>query len=289
MTQTNWYNPQNQNFSPWKQYQNYYGQQPDPNKLSAGYNTLISQIQPQLANYDTQDFLAQQRFGFQSQNNLLNAQDLQGGIQNQLRDLAARQGGLAAEQGAQARQGEFVGRQYDLTMQGLENQRKGAHASYDTGLRSLYSDAAARGATQTQGTRSGRSDLYGQLQRNIKDIQIGQGQAQLTRERGLTDALNAKAQLDMRGKQLGIEGDELHRRLNEGLAQLGVGGKLDANDLMSALTSNDAQRRQAANEVWQSLVQGYLTNPAAFGTAAPRQVLPEYTPGRTNARVQRIF
>jgi hypothetical protein len=252
------------NYTPWQQYQSYAQGAPDPTRFTSAYRTLLSQTAPEMAGLDNSDILAQQRYNLGGQSNLLNAQDLQGQIANQQRDLAARQGGLAAEQGAQARQGEFIGRQYNLAMQTLENQRQAGHAAYDTGLRSLYSDAAARGATQTFGTRAGRSDLYGQLQRAMKDVRIGRGEAGLTRDRGLTDALNAKAQLDMRAKQYGIEGDELQRRLNNGLAQLGAGRQLDALDLMDALSSNDVKRREAAQQVWNQVIQASIANPTQF-------------------------
>lgn len=294
MTQTQWWNPNSIGaqmnaqhtlgtqaasgpaFTSWQGYQNYLQTQPDPNKFNAATSALASQYAGQFGDLDMQDFLARSRYGINSGYNASQQNDLRAQIGLQQQDLAARQGGLAAQQAAQAKQPGYINRQYGLDMYGAETNRLRAHGAFDTGLRSLYSDATARGAITTQGTRDNRTDLYKQLQLSLRDVRGQQGQAGLNKEKSLTDATNAQAQLDMQAKRLGIEGQDLQRQLNAGLAQLGASGKIDALDLMDALNSNDVTRRKSAMDIYQQIIGAAQQNPGAFAQTPTRQFSPTY-------------
>lgn len=200
----------------------------------------------------------------QYQSGLLN-QDYQTG----LAQLGLRQQGLGIDQGALVRQlasGGYFDQLGNLIESRLGNQKEGANLSADVSTRKQTSESIAGGSQQTLGNRQGLSDIQSALKNQLSGFDIGaQGErVSLTEQRA--KARDQQRQLELTGKDYGLQKDQLKTALDRGLANLGLNSYITINDLMDKVNSSNAQDRM----VGQQIIQQVMQNSGMFSTSAPK-------------------
>jgi hypothetical protein len=176
--------------------------------------------------------------------------------------------------GYQNRLGQFNFRSFGVTKADLARQAAQTQADADRQQRGLRSDLTAAGAYTSQGGREGRRDIDTARASQLRGIDLQGQAAQIGYERdqagiqntianltsdfkasGLTTAeqkarlQDRMAALDLKGRELGINGRELASRLEQGLASLNLDQIVSMGQLMDAVTSNNAAQAQWANDV----------------------------------------
>ncbi len=177
----------------------------------------------------------------------------------------------------------FTNQGYDLASQLLGIQREGIGADFDQGKRAAVSDATVRGAIGAPGLQTDYNTLAGtrdraiagnetqlkqaglsrdeslaglenQLTNNWMDFdRIGLGREGLENDKGRV-GLKGKA-LDLEAEKLGITADELRQKLNNGLAQLGLQGQINADQLLAKKAGAVGGVFDSVNEVMRLALQ----------------------------------
>lgn len=205
-------------------------------------------------------------------------------------DYAMRQADLAAGRGANQIDLNSIPRQlayydqlgglqsqsYDNLLAQLGIRREGVQAQSDIDTRGVKSDATARGAFATIGTRRKIDDIGGELRRQLGLIgtQEREGGIQLATQR----LSNAEQQAKLRDRQstlqltaqnYGVQAGQLELQLQQGLTRLGLDQAMSIGELMDALNSNNLQQQQLAGQVVDMAMQtGPIVN-GQFQSPAP--------------------
>ena len=190
------------------------------------------------------------------QGTALSRQALQSEYAHDIAGQNIKRASLAADRARNALQPSFINREYGLDVQAAELGKKEAMDSYNRNLKSLYSDATARGALVTGGTRFHEADLYTQLSRGMEQGDIALGRAGLQKDVSFADLAKANSQLDATAQQLGVDSQYLKDQLNQGLAKLGLKDQTDATQLMLDKASADYTRVDQANKILSALLSG---------------------------------
>lgn len=194
--------------------------------------------------------------------------DISGGDYNRVLGFLAQQEG-------------FAGTERDLAL-------RSAGLSRDTALRQNLSSATARGATASKGFGDTNSDIgrqYGiasdtaannyasalasignkrgenqssydttktNLAAQMSNARTGFQRGLLNNDEDVAQRKDRLAQLDITARDLGLQRDQLDAALAKGIADLGLQGLADANQVASMLGSNDAQMVQIAMQIIQT-------------------------------------
>lgn len=215
------------------------------------YNTLLNQfvqsqvaLSPEIASLRANDALRGIGGALTDQGFDLQEQQLRASTQQSLKELGIRGQGVAQDKAYAQQAKGFADRQYKLTDQE-------ANASFSSNLRGLYSDATARGAVSTQGTRDHRGDL----QKQLWNTMVGAG---LSKDRDYASANKAMQAADLQAKQIGLDRETYMQGLSFGLSKLGLDRQMSTLDLVEAANSSDAKKAAAAQQIiqqFQSLAQ----------------------------------
>lgn len=215
-----------------------------------------------------------ERLGLQGQQLGINERQ----IQENLNDISRLLGLTERESG-------LTGEEFDIR----RGQAKQQAATQERGLRS---QATARGATVTPGTRAGLSDISAQLASQLGLLGIGEERQQMGTERqriGLQEQRRSaederrlsgirREELNLRARELGIEGDELRSNIEEGLRRSQLDTYFSANDILDQLANSRGQDRLLAERIYQQVLElsPFYQNPQGFGTGTLN--LPANTP-----------
>lgn len=200
---------------------------------------------------------------------------LQGGLQGQMTDLQRQQ--LRANTdislqklGLQSR-GIEDDKAYAKQLKGFADQQYNietgsAKSQYNDNLASLYSDATARGAVTTGGTRRHQSKLG-------EDLFFQMSGSNLTKDRSYAQSDRMLKQADLAAQNVGLDRQGYLNALNFGLQQIGLSSSMDALDLMERANSTDAEKAAAAQGIINNFVGLAQQNPDLLQQIAAGQGL----------------
>jgi hypothetical protein len=150
-----------------------------------------------------------------------------------LANLGLDKNALGIQQGALARQMGLLPQQYGLQTQGFDLQQQQANYNAMTGMRDLNSAATARGAFTAGGTQAARGDINESLQNQLANLGLQRQGAALNYQEQTAEQQDSKKQLDIQSQRLGISGDEIKSRLDNALAQLGIGSQISSDQILA--------------------------------------------------------
>lgn len=171
----------------------------------------------------------------------------------------------------------LLGRDLANQLAGFDLKDLGSWQAAQTAQRGEISDATARGALQTEGTRADMSDIQKQLANQLTSSNLGREGARIGNEKeGLSlseqraQDRDRQQQLSNTAKDYGLQKEQLQTELQRGLEKLNIDSYVTVNDLMDKMNSSDINDRQAV----QSLINSALTNSGAFPTYGPGSYAP---------------
>jgi hypothetical protein len=150
-----------------------------------------------------------------------------------LQNLGLDKNSLGIQQGALARQMALLPQQYGLQTQGFDLQQQQAQYGAMTGMRDLNSAATARGAFTAGGTQAARGDINESLQNSLANLGLQRQGAALNFKEQTAQQQDSQKQLDIQSQRLGISGDEIKSRLDNALAQLGIGSQISSEQILA--------------------------------------------------------
>lgn len=189
----------------------------------------------------------------------LDQQNAQLGYQSDSRDLALQQGQNGVDQRAAARQPQLLSQLLGLDNQEYDLQRGDAGQAFQKNLKSINSDATARGAYTSGGTNDARKFNYGDLQSQMGHIGIAQDKNTLNASEQKAQAQDRIDTLNMTAGRLGMKGDELKSMLTNQMQKLGLNQIMSVDDLLDSMKNNTLQGQQLFNNLVSTAGQ-YATN-----------------------------
>ena len=228
----------------WSFLRNIYGSQDQ--QIQASQQDLLNQLGLTNAMYDTQTGYLRTNYGFDQRNLGLDRQ------------------AMGVDRGSIARQLASLVQQEEI-IRGLDaNSRKALGKQYSEDVASEKSDATARGAFTTPGTRTNLKNLFGDLMLGNERLDLGLRQDIL----GLNDRRGSlqdqRRMLDIQSRRYGIQGDQLRSQLDQALQGLGLDRMTSVNDIFAALNSGNAQRAALAQQMLDDLMR-YGVSPTISG------------------------
>ena len=219
------------------------------NNFNTAYGVGMAVNAPYFSGLNQQNQLATQLFGYNTQQNQLNYRDAadQSAKQQALADLGLR--GVDVERSRLNQDPGFIDRDYGLDMRTAENRVGTLAEEFTTGMRNLTSDATARGALSTEGSRESRADLIEQYYRGIEDVNIFKGKEGLQKDIGMADYKVGMDRLGLEAEKYGIDKRYAAKAIDNALAQMGLQGKIDSVGLAKILSSNEADKVAKGNEI----------------------------------------
>lgn len=184
------------------------------------------------------------------------------------RALALDRAGLGIDRGAAARALANTLEQERLAKAMTGNQKRTLGLGYESDTRSERSDATARGALTTPGTRQNLTDLYGNFLLGNERLDLGLESDLLGIREQRAQAKDRQKQLDLESKRLGLNSEQLSNQLSQALDQLGLSHLMSVNDIFSALSSGNADRAGLARQMIEDLVN-FGGNPAWLSQPVP--------------------
>lgn len=147
---------------------------------------------------------------------------------------------------------------------------QGQYGDTVTGIHGRYGDTMGRtgiardtSALRRMEQQVGFEDQRGQLGsdqarvKNAEDLaRIGFDRQGIENIRAGGNLEDQKKQLNLRAWQMGLDEDTLKNTLQQGLNRIGIDTAMSVGDLMDALTSNDLQARQVAEQIYTTAL-GY--------------------------------
>lgn len=223
---------------------------PQNQALQNQQQSLLNQLGFADAQYDTQSRYLNTNYGLSQ------------------RDLALDQRGLGIDRAAIARQLADTIQQEEI-IRGLDaNSRKALGLQYDQDQRQERSDATARGAFTTPGTRQNLKDLFGGLMLGNERLDLGLRSDMLDLNSRRASLRDQRKQLDLQGQRYGLSGDQLRNQLNQALDQLGLSRMTSVNDIFDALNSGNSQRAALAQQMLEDLM-GFGGSPGWLAPSGP--------------------
>lgn len=238
------YAPQPSQGDMWRFLRNIYGTQDQ--QIQASQQDLLNQLGLTNAMYDTQAGYLRTNYGFDQRN------------------LGLDRRAMDVDRGSIARQLASLVQQEEI-IRGLDaNSRKALGKQYAEDVASEKSDATARGAFTTPGTRTNLKNLFGDLMLGNERLDLGLRQDIL----GLNDRRGSlqdqRRMLDIQSRRYGIQGDQLRSQLDQALQGLGLDRMTSVNDIFAALNSGNAQRAALAQQMLDDLMR-YGVSPTISG------------------------
>lgn len=226
----------------------YYG--PQDQQVVTQQQALLDQLGLTQAQYDAQTGYLNTNYGLDRRN------------------LALDQRGLGIDRAAIARQLADTIQQEEI-IRGLDaNSRKALGLEYDQNQRQERSDATARGAFTTPGTRQNLKDLFGGLMLGNERLDLGFRNDMLDLKSRRASLRDQRKQLDLQGQRYGLSGDQLRNQLNQALDQLGLSRLTDVNQIFDSLNSGDATRAGLAQQMISDLM-GFGGSPGWLSPNGP--------------------
>lgn len=226
----------------------FYG--PQDQGIVSQQQALLDQLGLTNAQYDTQTGYLNTNYGLDQRN------------------LALDRRGLGIDRAAIARQLADSIQQEEI-IRGLDaNSRKALGLQYDQDQRQERSDATARGAFTTPGTRQNLKDLFGGLMLGNERLDLGFRNDMLDLKSRRASLRDQRKQLDLQGQRYNLSGDQLRNQLNQALDQLGLSRLTDVNSIFTALNSGDAQRAALAQQMIEDLM-GFGGSPGWLSPQGP--------------------
>lgn len=223
---------------------------PQDQGLQNQQQALLNQLGITNAQYDTQSGYLNTNYGLDQ------------------RSLGLDRQGLGIDRAAIARQLADTIQQEEI-IRGLDaNSRKALGLQYDQDQRQERSDATARGAFTTPGTRQNLKDLFGGLMLGNERLDLGFKSDMLdlrSRRAGLRDQ---RKQVDLQAQRYGLSGDQLRSQLNQALGQLGLDRLTSVNDIFDSLNSGNSQRAALAQQMLEDLM-GFGGSPGWLAPSGP--------------------
>lgn len=195
---------------------------------------------------------------YQTLGSLFNTVNLPGQVQsqNQVSNLQNRlglSGAMAGIQRGQLNQDAGMDRQRLGLQRALLGDQKKAlgrteediNYNADRQIENFMGGQAARGASQTQGTRRGVGDFERQRWRGIENLNLDRNQ------------------LARAATNLGLDEQELGTRLDRALEQLGLSQALEAQDILQAITDVEAGRFNPISQLLGAVYQLSGVRPVA--------------------------
>lgn len=183
---------------------------------------------------------------------------------------------LGIDRGAAARALANTIEQERLARAMTGNQKKTLGLGYEKDTRGERSDATARGALTTPGTRTNLKDMYGNFLLGNERLDLGLESDLLGIREQRNQARDRQKALDLESKRLGLNSDQLSSQLDQALDQLGLGNLMSTNDIFSALSSGNAQQAGLARQIMEDLINfggnpAWLTQQQSRSYSAPRE------------------
>lgn len=226
--------------------QSQYG--PQDQYYQSQQDALLNQLGMVNAQYDTQRGYLNQNYGFDQ------------------RDLGFDRQALAIDRGAIARQLADLVQQEEI-IRGLDaNSRKALGLQYSQDVRSEKSDATARGAFTTPGTRTNLKDLFGELMLGNERLDLGLRRDILDLNSRRSSLQDQRKMLDIQSQRYGVGSDRLRSQLDQALGALGLDRMTSVNDIFAALNSGNSQRAALA----QQLLDDIMRYGGSIGWTNPR-------------------
>lgn len=184
------------------------------------------------------------------------------------RNLGLDRQGLSIDRAAIARQLADTIAQEQI-IRGLDaNSRKSLGLQYDQDQRQERSDATARGAFTTPGTRQNLKDLFGGLMLGNERLDLGFRSDMLDLRSRRASLRDQRKQIDLQGQRYNLSGDQLRNQLNQALDQLGLSRMTSVNDIFDALNSGNSQRAALAQQMLDDLM-GFGGSPGWLSSSGP--------------------
>lgn len=201
--------------------------------------SIWSTVGPYLAE---QDALARQgQHGLENQIGLaLAQQQTQSGYINQGSGLERQMLGLqgedqAIQRAALGRQDPLLNAQQGLSNQGFDLSSLMSWQGAQRGQRRLISDATARGAVQTQGTREGFEEIQQDLQNSLTGIGIERTGSDLSYSERHAQVSDQRKTLDVAAKRLGVSAKEITNKTQQALEALNLSTRLSVDQLFGEI------------------------------------------------------
>lgn len=134
------------------------------------------------------------------------------------------------------------------------NQAKALGQQYTEGSQQAQSEATAAGAFSAPGLRTGMKNLFANLGIGVQRNDLGLQSDLLGIRNTRGSAQDQQRSLDVQAQRLGLNGDQLRAQLNQGLSNLRLDGLMNANDLWSALSSNNMQQAALARQILDQIL-----------------------------------
>jgi hypothetical protein len=237
-----------------------FGQSLNAGMIGAGPQFVLNQ--------NARDSLATQ-IGYLNANNNLDQSALQNDTAYQLSKLGLQGEGLdlqranlGIDQGANARQGPLADLLHAISGGRFDLSRTGAWQQADVANRQLTSQDIARGSITSIGHNQGLGDISNQLANQLKGIdysQLQEGAQYGEQKAGIEDNRqrleNQGKQLDLAGKNLGLDRQHLNDQLTLGLQRMGIQNADAVSQLLDKMNSSSIQDQILAQQIFNQAIQ----------------------------------
>lgn len=231
------------------------GWQPGTMPSSRLPQTIASMYQPDIASQQAQQQGLLDRLGLNQADMTNQRNNLQQNHGLDMRGIGLDERSLGIDRGAAARAIQNTIEQERLAKGMTANQKRQIGITYEGDVRGANEDAATRGAFTTEGHRSTRKDLFGNLMLGNERLDLGLEQDLLGIREQRSSAKDRQSSLDVEADRLGLRRDQLNSQLNQGLANLGIQNMLSANDIFNALSGGNAQMAAIARQIMDDVIR----------------------------------
>lgn len=227
-----------------------------PNGLNGGarsqYGNLFGQYAPDFQNFQTQGRLLRNQYDMLMGNFGADRGDLRQQYGLDMAGLGLDRQGLGISSDAARRGIRNTRAEERIARQLLANAQGQANSDAGNAVVRSDSEAIANGGFSAPGMRFNRGEIYGNLVMERERNQLGFDRDLLGIREQRASHRDTLRNIGLEAQRLGLREDELQMGLRTGLRNLRLDTSMSVNDIMSALSSNNAQRAALARQILQS-------------------------------------
>lgn len=218
---------------------------PQDQAIRGSQQDLLNQLGLTNAMYDTQSGYLRTNYGLDQ------------------RGIGLDRQALGVDRGAIARHLADLVQQEEIVRGMDANSRKALGKQYAEDVAGEKSDATARGAFTTTGTRTNLKNLFGDLMLGNERLDLGLRRDILDINSQRGNLRDQRRTLDIQSQRYGLQGDQLRTQLDQALQGLGLDRMTSVNDIFNALNSGNSQRAALAQQFLDDLMR-YGVSPTVY-------------------------
>lgn len=218
---------------------------PQDQAIQTSQQDLLNQLGLTDALYNTQAGYLRDNYGFDQ------------------RSLGLDRQAMGVDRGSIARRLADLVQQEEIIRAMDANSRKALGKQYAEDVAGEKSDATARGAFTTPGTRTNLKNMFGDLMLGNERLDLGLRRDLLDVNSQRGNLKDQRRMLDIQSQRYGIQGDQLRSQLDQALQGLGLDRLTSTNDIFAALNSGNAQRAALAQQFLDDLMR-YGVSPTIY-------------------------